>query len=57
MKYKVPVLAYLEAATSDDARAKAERLKGLLEMPMVKALTRNHGVEKIEVGYPLEVKP
>lgn len=57
MKYKVPVLAFLEATSPDDARAKAERLKALLETPMVKALTRNHGIMKIDVGYALEVKP
>lgn len=57
MKYKVPVLVYIDAVMPDDARAKAERLKALLEMPMVKSLTRSHGIEKIEVGYALEVKP
>lgn len=56
MKYKIPVLAHIEAATPADAQAKAARLKALLEMTMVKAVIRAEGITSMQVGQAIEEK-
>jgi hypothetical protein len=55
MKFSVSILATIEAASIADAAVQADRVKGLLQNPLVGNLLRTSGVKM--VGTPSVSKP
>jgi len=50
MKYSVPILAFVECSSFEDAKRAAKTLSSLLRQPTVKMIASGSGVKLVDVA-------